>query len=211
MLLCWGTVERGNAAMKPLKTALLVGALLAAANAAGADPLSDLLAQGGGEACYDRVYDAAHLTRIPGQDTRTARLSLVGDEGFGEATIRIVLEGRQRTSIIVGECNWRERANLDTLDRPLLDTFKGRSGLDCHAHASISLMSAEEGGDFVVDLRDGRSVMLHLPDSIAAWPTFQRRDEAGWAEFGVDDRVFRLDRAASRLCRGMNEGLHILP
>lgn len=194
--------------MRQTRPAFLAAALLAAgALSAAADPLDDLFASGGGGACFDRVYDEAHLARIPGQDTRTARLSLVRDDSISGATIRIVLEGKARTSIIVGECAWTARANLDVQDQPLLGTFKGGPGLDCHAYASVDGMSAEEGGDFVVDLRDGRSVMLHLPDSIAAWPIFQRADEAEWPEFGTDDRVFRLDRAERGLCSGMDAAL----
>ena len=135
--------------MRPSGTAVLAGMVLAFAGAAAADPLTDLLDSGGDGVCFDRVYDAAHLARIPGQDTRRVTLSLVREEaGFDWATVRVVVEGRQRTNVIVGECSWMERANLDTMDRPLLDTFKGGPGLDCHAYASVDGMSAEEGGDF---------------------------------------------------------------
>lgn len=189
-----------------LKTTAILG--LATILPVMADPLTDLIDTGGDGVCFDRVYDAAHLARVPGQDTRRATLSLARDEaGFDWATIRIVLEGKERTSIVVGECSWKERANLDIMDQPLLDTFKGGPGLDCHAYASVDGMSAEEGGDFVVDLRSNSTVFLHLPDAIAAWPTFQRRNEASWEDFGVDDRVFRLDRAERELCRGMEEAL----
>ena len=61
-----------------------------------ADPLSDLLQQGNGAACYTRVYDKAHLDKHPGQKTTEVRLSLLRDElDGGGAIIRVMLKLRQ--------------------------------------------------------------------------------------------------------------------
>lgn len=182
-------------------------AVLLGASPVSADPLDDLLSSAGGGVCFTRSYDTAHLARDPKQDTRRVLLSLVKDTRFGGATMRIALEGKVRTSVIVGECSWKARANLDVQDKPLLDTFKGGPGLNCHAYASIDGMSAEEGGDFVIDIRDGRTVMMHLPDSIAAWPAIQRRGAAKWTAFGKSDRVFKLERADRNLCKQMDTSI----
>lgn len=192
------------------RTSAYIAALLAGLcclSPASADPLGDLLSSAGGGVCFARNYDSAHLARDPKQDTRKALLSLVKDTKFDGATMRIALEGKARTSVIVGECGWKARANLDVQDKPLLDTFKGGSGLDCHAYTSIDGMSAEEGGDFVIDMRDDRTIVMHLPDSIAAWPAIQRRGRAKWAAFGKSDRVFKLERADRDLCKQMDASI----
>lgn len=192
------------------RTTACIASLLAGLcclSSASANPLGDLLSSTGGGVCFARSYDAAHLARDPKQDTRKALLSLVKDTKFDGATMRIALEGKARTSVIVGECGWTARANLDVRDKPLLDTFKGGPGLDCHAYTSIDGMSAEEGGDFVIDMRDDRTVVMHLPDSIAAWPAVARRGRAKWAAFGKSDRVFKLERADRALCKQMDESI----
>lgn len=178
-----------------------------AVGAALADPLSVLLAAGEGGACYDRVYDKAHLDKNPGQTTRAIRISLRDDPETDSAILRVAVQRKDVTLYIVGECAFAEKANLDVQGQPLIAAFKGPSGLDCHAMTSDDGASAEEGGDFPIDLRDGKSVLLYLPDSVAAWSSFDRSEAAGWPEFGKDDQIFRLDRAEPSLCREMEEKL----
>lgn len=179
------------------------------ASPASADPLGDLLLSTGG-ACFARSYDAAHLARNPGQDTRKVLLSLVKDSKSDAATLRLTLEGKARSSVIVGECGWKARANLDVQDKPLLGTFKGGPGLDCHVYTSIDGMSAEEGGDFVIDLRDDHTLVMHVPDSVAAWPAIARRGRAKWVTFGKDDRVFKLDRVDQAACKQIDASIEPL-
>ena len=109
-----------------------------------------------GGACFDRVYDKAHLDKHPGQQTTAIRLSLQRDEDGSDAIIRVALSDRKRTNYIVGGCNWAAKANLDINDKPLIEAFKGPSGLNCYAMTSEDGSSAEEGGDFPIDLKDGR-------------------------------------------------------
>ncbi|MBN8986075.1 MAG: hypothetical protein J0H32_16730 [Rhizobiales bacterium] len=157
---------------------LLTG--LSCLSPASANPLGDLLSSAGGGVCFARSYDAAHLARDPKQDTRKALLSLIKDSKFDGATMRITLEGKARTSVIVGECGWTARANLDVQGKPLLDTFKGGPG---------------------------RTMVMHLPDSIATWSTIERRGRAKWAAFGKSDRVFKLERADRDLCKQMDASI----
>ena len=95
-----------------------------------ADPLADLLKKGDGGACFDRVYDKAHLDKHPGQQTTAIRLSLQRDEDGSDAIIRVALSDKKRTNYIVGGCNWAAKANLDINDQPLIEAFKGPSGLE---------------------------------------------------------------------------------
>lgn len=165
-----------------------------------ADPLDDLLAKGNGSACFERVYDAAHLAKNPNQKTRSVLLSLRRPaDGLG-AIIRIHLQQAKHSIYIVGDCNFEKNANLDVMGEKLIEAFKGPSGLDCHAVTSEDLMSAEEGGDFPVDLRDGKSIVLYMPEELAGWPSFDRSRPAKWYRYGKDDQVFRVDQASPDRC-----------
>jgi hypothetical protein len=187
--------------------ALLPLLVTACASNALADPLSDLLERERGSACFSRTYDRAHLAANPGQKTEAALLSLqaLPDNDFG--VIRIRFDRSDGTFFIVGSCGWRENANLDVQGEKLIPAFMGPSGLDCHAMTSADGMSAEEGGDFPVDLRDGASISLYAPESLAAWKSFDRSAAADWVEFGKDDLIFRLNAADHADCREMVEKL----
>jgi hypothetical protein len=182
--------------------------LATATGTALGDPLSDLLQKRGGSVCYTRAYDKAHLDKHPEQTTTEIRVSLVADErDGGGAVIRVMLKSRQDTSYIAGTCDWAEKANLDVNGNPIIEAFKGPSGLNCWALTSADGSSAEEGGNFFVDLKDGKTVNLYLPEYIAAWPSFDRSDNAAFLELGAEDQVFRLDKAAAGSCEEMVEKL----
>jgi hypothetical protein len=107
------------ASVRPMTTGvrklLLAGLLAMSGGSAFADPLTDLLDKGNGGACYDRVYDAAHLARNPKQATRSIRVSLRDYQKVGAANIRIEITSDKETSYIVGECNWEASANLGSV------------------------------------------------------------------------------------------------
>jgi hypothetical protein len=182
--------------------------LLATTTAAAlADPLSDLLQKGGGPACYTRVYDKAHLDKHPEQTTTEISLSLVDEHNRGGAVVRVMLKTGETISYIAGTCDWAANANLDVNGDPIIEAFKGPSGLDCWALTSADGSSAEEGGNFFVDLKDGKTINLYLPEYIAAWPSFDRSDNAGFLQLGTEDQVFRLDWAKVAPCQEMVEKL----
>jgi len=180
--------------------------LVALSSTALADPLTELLKKGGGSACFDRVYDNAHLNKHPGQKTTAIRLSLQSDED-DRAIIRVMIKQKSSTSYIVGGCSWTAKANLDINDQPLIEAFKGPSGLNCYALTSEDGSSAEEGGDFPIDLKDGKSILLYLPDGIAAWSSFDRSNAAEFIELGSEDQVFKLGKSDAGLCRELEQKL----
>jgi hypothetical protein len=180
---------------------------IACATDALADPLSELLERGEGSACFSRSYDKAHLARSPAQKTKAALLSFQPLPDGGGAVLRIRFDRSDGTFFIVGSCEWRENANLDVQGEKLIAAFKGPSGLDCHAMTSADGMSAEEGGDFPIDLRDGAAIGLYAPESLAAWKSFDRSAAADWVEFGKDDQIFRLNATASAACGEMVDRL----
>lgn len=200
--------HRGIGVSALLRGMGLGAALLGSCLNAWADPLTELLGRHGGELCYDRVYDQTHLARNPKQRTRAIRVALTADPGGGGAIIRVAISEASARHYVLGECYWAYRANLDIMDKALLPSFGRKAGLNCHAITTIDGASAEEGGDFPVDLRDGAVIMLHLPDEIAGWTSLD--DVAGAADFfklGPDDRVFRLERVEASRCSELREKL----
>jgi len=192
--------------MNRLVKAAGVSALAACfAHAALADPLSELVAKG--PVCYTRTYDKAHLDKHPLQTVTEVRLSLVVADDRDGAIIRVLVRTRESPNYIVGGCNWVAKANLDISGKPIIEAFKGPSGLNCWALTTADGSSAEEGGDFPVDLKDGKSIYLYLPNFMAAWTSFDRTDAAEWLETGADDEVFRLDRTDAGPCREMVDKL----
>lgn len=192
--------------MTPRVAACVLAFLLVGPQAAEAGPLDDLLGQGGG-ACFRRDYDRAHLDRNPGQRTSRVLFSLTRDPRSDAPAMRVMMQGRGGTRVIVGECSWKERANLDGQGAPLIPTFKGGAGLDCHAYTSIDGASAEEGGDFVAELRDAQTLILHLDDAVAAWPAVVRKGRAKWIKLGKDDRVFRLGLVERGVCADLEKAI----
>jgi hypothetical protein len=189
-----------------MRSAILATTLLLATQAI-ADPLEDLLDKGNGGACFERVYDEAHLAQNPKQRTRTALLSLKAiPDRFG-AIVRIRFQRTDGVLYIAGTCDWAERANLDGDGKPLIAAFRGPAGLDCHAVTSVDGGSAEEGGDFPVDLRDGAAIVAYMPPELAAWRSLDRSAPAGSVVFGPDDNAFRLTRTGTGTCRGLVDDL----
>lgn len=185
-------------------------ALALAGMAAGAlaDPLDTLLAKGDGAACFERVYDAAHLAKHPGQKTREMLLSLVQQEGdVTGAVLRIRIKEAKRVLYVVGDCAYAEQANLDVMGEKLIAAFKGPGGLDCHAYTSADLSSAEEGGDFPIDLRDGAAVVVYFPDALAAWRSTHQLKPADFVDFGSEDQVFKLNRTGPSPCRQLIDNI----
>jgi len=183
-------------AMRCILTILVSGWVLPAT----ADPLSDFLAAKGGGACYERVYTAAHLAANPAQKTRSLRMGLVPfPDGIG-AIARIAIHAARETHFILAECGWSERPNDDALGRPLIATYKAGPGLVCHARASADEMSAEEGGDFVIDARDRQqSMTIHLPPELVLWQG-ARPAPRGAVPLSRADRVFLVHAAAAERC-----------
>ena len=111
---------------------------------------------------------------------------------------------------MTGECSYAEKANLDVMGEPLIKAFKGPGGLDCHLYASTDPGSAEEGGDFPIDLRDGAAITVYFPDSLAAWSSLNRPVEADFPEFGAEDQIFRLNRTGPSSCRELVRQLPVM-
>lgn len=190
--------------MKALIATVIMGV---AVSASLADPLDDLLAGNGGFACFDRVYNAQHLARNPNQKTQSIRLLLTDAPSIDAASIRISVRGKAGERHMVGSCTWSREPHMGGQGEPFIDTYKAGAGLLCHAFASADGASAEEGGDFVAELRSPQRIILHLPEAVAGWPSYDTDPQSTFFEFGVHDRVFRIDRTEARMCADMDTHL----
>ena len=93
---------------------------------------------------------------------------------------------------------------MDINDKPLIGAFKGPSGLNCYALTSEDGSSAEEGGDFPIDLKNGSSILLYLPGRDRGVAVRRPLQQRPFIELGKEDRVFKLDIADQGLCREMD-------
>lgn len=183
------------------RPALALVAMIAATTAALADPLDTLLAKGNGAACYERVYDEAHLAKHPDQTTHSMLVSLRAEGDLAGAVLRLRIMRAKAVLYMTGECSYAGKANLDVMGEKLIAAFKGPSGLDCHLYTTADASSAEEGGDFPIDLKDGKSITVYFPGDLAAWRSIDRPGQANFESFGPEDQVFRVDRTSTAACR----------
>lgn len=178
-------------------------AFVLAASPALADPLTDAVRAGGGTACFMRSYDAAWLKAHPGQTLRQARFAMT--MANRRPTFRMELRGAGRPLYLFGGCEWMAgNLNRGVADNVLDPGFKPTTGVGCHAMTDVTGLSAEEGGDFPIDWRDGRSIEVHLPDVVAAWRDPDVNRKASWPKIRAADQVIRLDQVSPSTC------LHLL-
>ncbi|MDR3475442.1 MAG: hypothetical protein P4M09_27655 [Devosia sp.] len=164
-----------------------------AAMAAGATE-QNLLGKNPGTApafsCFSRHYDAAHLMAHPKQSVRD--ITVFVDSSFdAESQSRItnlemgVLFRRLKTQFEVsGSCS----------------TIDGQKSLTCGVDC--------DGGHFDVTTQGTQSLLVAVPDGVRMWdPTASDDADPGelpkGAEFGKDDKLFRLDRVPVEQCRSL--------
>jgi hypothetical protein len=188
-------------------TILVVGLGPSTAAFGGDDPLAKLIgAKPGNSICFSRAYDTAHLNKHPGQATASVVLSLRYDAET-QPTIRIALKQKGKpVRYVVGGCSWSQEVNRDIAGKRLIKAFTKQTGYQCMAITQRG--SAEEGGDFPLDLQaDGITLTLYFDDAIAAFSGTDTDRPAGQLKLGREDRIFRLTRADPAECRGMEQRL----
>jgi len=179
---------------------LLVSAAPAAAETAE-DFIKRLLARepavGESYACFDRLYDAAHLASHPQQNVRAMTLlvkyTIEAHPEPGEAPryeVRIGVDFRKakRMKEVNGDCSASHPENDP--NGPV------------KAHCAVAC----DGGSIDVALKDNGAMLVTIPYGAQTWTpgADDAQDEADKAVlhggFGSDDRVFRLDRAEIKHC-----------
>lgn len=208
-------VSFGHRARRP--AALLGAALLATGlpglvlAGPGRDVLGPVVARADPEgACYERVYDAAHLDRHRGQTIAAVTVRLTRDSitdpevaGFRMLT-RLTLRNAE-TLHSQAACWWEAGANLGNRRERLVAFVRHDDATRCMAMVEPS--SAEEAGDYLIASDPaGRTLMIQNGFSqMRAGPAGARamRD----VSFGPADATLKLHRVAAARCAGLAEVL----
>ena len=203
----------------PARTGFAVALItLACSPTWAANPLDDLIKpQVGASACFSRVYDAAHLRAHPRQKTTAMtvwlkyRPPLSGGSGvILSVALAITQRGDPAPLYSQGGCGWDERANRDTSNHRLIKTYPKGAGTVCMQSARpdvFDAVSAEEGGDLILDRgRDRDTLMVYLDDGLTMVKRADRGNQRG-IEFGAEDRVFLLRRTGIKDCASVEEAV----
>jgi len=181
-----------NKAIMIVGLALLALPFAGAAHAAGTTEL-DLLGKDPGNteaySCYVRHYDAAHLASHPQQNVRN--MSLFVDSRPDDSIGRTY-------QIEIGVDFRREKAPLQ-ISGSCMTNVDGKQAMSCGADC--------DGGHFDVTTQGKQSILVSIPDYIRIWdpkaPDDQPDKLPKGAEFGKDDKLFRLDRTDLSVCKSL--------
>jgi hypothetical protein len=138
-------------------------------------------------ACFNRVYDPAHLALHPQQNVKTMTLLAVVDPANpDEVQLRFGVTFRSR--------------------KGMLETNGGCAAPSGEGGAAPSLTTAHcnvdcDGGAIDVTLKTDGAVLVGIPAGARLWkPGADNPDDNVHGAFGPDDKLFRLDRAAFGEC-----------
>jgi hypothetical protein len=172
----------------PIATLASVAALLAATSLGAAAATDSELALFGKDpgkdkafACYIRRYDAAHLKSHPKQN--------VGDMMLFVNSFVDSDTGRQYT-LGIG-VHFRKKATLFQLSGGCSTATDGTNALNCGIDC--------DGGRIDVRVKDADSILVSIPDGAQTWEAGEAVPPAN-ARFGLDDKLFRLDRSKLQDC-----------
>lgn len=160
-----------------LAPGLLAGAALSASGAAAAAPVFERLSSEGGDPCFARAYDEAHLARHPHQRVvrftlRRERVDVPGENGAERFTVRIA---------------FRLRSDHDAYATNAICTPAGRRA-DCTGEGDTGTFRLELSGAAIRVAVE----RLEVEGQSGASPDLA----------GSDDRVFLLRPAPAEACAG---------
>ena len=176
-----------------LLVALAAASMGAPALAADATAIS-LLGRDPGQApaysCFSRHYDAAHLASHPRQNVTDISV-------FVNSSIDP--DSKERAYSLEMGVGFRKIARQFEVSGSC-SRVDGKQGLTCGVDC--------DGGHFDVTTSAGQSLLVAVPDSVAVWDPAasddaEPHDLPKGAEFGSDDKLFRLDRADLAACRAL--------
>ena len=138
-------------------------------------------------ACFNRVYDPAHLASHPQQNVKTMTLlALVDPANPDEVQLRFGVTFRSR--------------------KGMLETNGGCAVVSEEGGAAPGLTTVHcnvdcDGGAIDVTLKTDGNVLVGIPAGARLWkPGSDNPDDNVHGAFGSDDKLFRLDRAALDQC-----------
>jgi hypothetical protein len=135
-------------------------------------------------ACFQRVYDEAHLQSHPQQNVRAMLVLAKFDSESPESyDLRIGSYFRKLGSRLdtAGSCSSAVAQDDETGRKTI------HCGVDC------------DGGKIDVALKDDGSILVSIPDGARLWKPGSEDTHIHGA-FGPDDKLFRVDRAKTAEC-----------
>lgn len=192
--------------------------LAADVRAQGGTPLDVLVEPAAGRsACFRRVYDAAHLKKIPKQSVTEVAVWLRYEPPLAGGTgitlglgLAVLRRGEAAALFSDGGCEWNAKANRDTSGQRLIKSFPKDAGVVCLQSARPDVfreVSAEEGGELLFDRgKDRDTLMLYLDERLTMVRRANRAEQLN-IRFGPDDRVFMLRRTAGKDCELVREAV----
>ena len=138
-------------------------------------------------ACFNRVYDPAHLASHPQQNVKSMTLLAVVDPvNPDEVQLRFGVMFRSRKGMLEtnGGCG-------------IVKDENGAPTSATSAHCNVDC----DGGAIDVTLKTDGDVLVGIPAGARLWkPGADNPDDNVHGAFGADDKIFRLDRAALDQC-----------
>jgi hypothetical protein len=160
----------------------VAGSAMAAEASSGAMLFGKEPGPGHAFACFNRHYDAPHLTGHPRQNVRDMTMFV---DSWSDAD-----SGRQY-SLGIG-VKFRAVKSEFQLSGGCSSTVDGKNALSCGIDC--------DGGHIDVRVRDANSVLVGIPDGARTWDPESENEPPKQAHFGADDKLFRLDRTDLKQC-----------
>lgn len=164
----------------------LAAALPTAAHAGGASDLVKLFGRdpgsGAAHACFIRRYTKAHLASHPDQNVTTMLAFVSKQEGtdpYYSVSLQVNFRQLNKPFQVAGSCS--ENAETGALG----------CGIDC------------DGGSLSVRVKNEQSILVDIPESVRLFDPSASDESADLpkgARFGLDDKLFRLDRTELTDC-----------
>jgi hypothetical protein len=168
----------------------VIGAAAAflAASCAGADAANDgdiaLFGRDPGNktafACYTRHYDPAHLAGHPKQNVVDMTLF-----------VNSYVDGERQYLLSIG-VRFRAAPNLFEVEGGCNKSADGKNTLGCGIDC--------DGGHIDIRVKDANAILVSIPDGAATWDPESENEPPEDARFGLDDKLFRLDRTTLTDC-----------
>lgn len=195
---------------------LLIAAFLAANSSATAEGAPGVIASGANaRACFERVYNDAHLARNPTQTVTRIRVSVSREPIPGSVGVapvdflraELTLRGDSQVRRIIA---WCEQALGGTkLDRQRREIPNNRHGARCAITKGDFMSAEEDDSNGRVDIQPERGGLL-----VRLSPSVRLRtgnkvsvDKGRMVRLGTSDRVFRLAKVSAAVCDDLRNAI----
>lgn len=193
-----------------------IAVFVAALSQAQAAPLDDIVTRrAGASACFTRTFDDTFLRQHPRQKVTFIAAwmkyeKMKGSDGLAlNFALAVRRRGERDALFSQGSCEWKANANRDTSNNRLIATYPKDEGAICLQSARpdvFEAVSAEEGGNLILDRGDKSTLTVYTDESL----TMVKRANRGrqlYIVFDKDDRVFQLRRGNAKDCAFIEEAV----